>query len=125
MTPENQRIAIARACGWTDVIRKNISHFGLYGKKPKPPRTGLGGGADTEQLVSNVPDYCNSLDAMHEAEKVLKTVSEQNRYQADIAELCYNDYDRRDNQVVFNQITASAPQRAEAFLKTLGLWTED
>ena len=44
MTPEQQRVAIAEACGWLKV----------HGHS-----------------VAGIPDYLNDLNAMHEAEKTL------------------------------------------------------
>jgi hypothetical protein len=70
------------------------------------------------------PDYCNNLNEMHEAEKFLISVDHQNSYISNIAEICWGDFERQDNQVVFNQLTATSRQRAEAFLKTIGKWKE-
>ena len=54
----------------------------------------------------NMPDYLNDLNAMHEAEKVL------NDHQ-------WDDYICQ----LGHAMGATAAQRAEAFLKTLNLWT--
>ena len=97
------------ACGWTDI---GFARFGGTGLDP------------LDGLRDDLPDYLNDLNAMHEAEKKLLTVNQQNRYQTEIAEICWSDEERGNNQVVFNQLTASATQRAEAFLRTLNLWTE-
>jgi hypothetical protein len=60
-------------------------------------------------------DYCNDLNAMHEAEKML--VGRNNW------ELC--DYVQRLNTATTSWIAfATAKQRAEEFLKTLGKWEE-
>ncbi len=53
--------------------------------------------------------YFNDLNAMHEAEKVL--IGEQEAEYAD--SLCGN-----------GSVFATAAQRAEAFLRTLNLWTD-
>jgi hypothetical protein len=97
MTPEQQRIAIAEACGWTDTQIID----GKYGQ-------------------TDAPDYLNDLNAMHEAEKVLSRGQNYNqsrgfgRYKTALAEVC-------DEQ---HPIDATAAQRAEAFLKTIGKWEE-
>ena len=96
MTPEQQRIAIAEAAGWVaDVVDKGIWYI---------PNTFV-----SKQL----PDYLNDLNAMHEAEKVLSE-DQLNK----MVQLLY----RIPNPYRFWR--ASASQRAEAFLRTIGKWTE-
>jgi len=67
---------------------------------------------------SVIPDYLNDLNAMHEAEKRLRTPrgDESNR----MAEDRMVEYAERLNYC----IDATAPQRAEAFLRTLNLWID-
>jgi len=119
MTPEQQRIAIARACGWTNVaplIVKNVKHEG----------------DDITVGISSddgwIPDYLNDLNAMHEAEQVL-TYEQKRRFvfwldylhpSADI-----HPCDRKNDMrlEVFGLIHATAAKKAEAFLRTLNLWT--
>ena len=59
------------------------------------------------------PDYLNDLNAMHEAEKVL-TSPQWDKYT--VALLFATEHR------MF--CAATAAQRAEAFLKTLNLWTD-
>jgi hypothetical protein len=104
MTPEAQRIAIAEACGWTDL--RWIGAAGekeLYGKPAVRP-----GGIC-------VPDYLNDLNAMHEAEKVL-TPEQRRKYVGIIFNLPASECE--------SNTFATAGQRAKAFLRTLGLWHE-
>lgn len=61
------------------------------------------------------PNYCTDLNAMHEAEKVL-----QNQFTPMIEEA----YWRNLQWVKPHPIYATARQRAEAFLRTLGKWEE-
>lgn len=81
------------------------------------------------------PDYTNNLNAMHEAEKVL--TREQRDAWADelytmlpCDENCgpidMDDPSAGDVMVasMFQVAHASAAQRAEAFLRTLGKWTD-
>lgn len=56
-------------------------------------------------------DYCNDLNAMHEAERKLPYVK-----------LC--DYLDRLIGVSFEAALAPARERAEVFLRTLGKWEE-
>ena len=96
MNPEQQRIAIAEACGW------------------KPDKRGLGW-LSPHGYYSPEPDYLNDLNAMHDAEKLLvrlQWVSYLRRLQT----LC-------DESVTW-PIHATATQRAEAFLRTIGKWEE-
>ena len=86
MNPEQQRVAIAEACGEdNDSIYRDL-----------------------------IPDYLNDLNAMHEAEKVL--TSEQVTSYVYLLE-SMND---RWSTPAF----ATAAQRAEAFLRTIGKWEE-
>lgn len=103
MSPEKQRIAIATACGWTDIRRQNLyrGDRDLYGTKLI--------GAEKHRL--RLPDYPNDLNACHEMEKDLSTAQLQREY-ADILDDANGGH------------FATAAQRSEAFLRTLGLWTE-
>ena len=107
MTPDQQQIAIAKACGWTEI--GGLSAKGLVGKPP----------GEICSFVDFLPDYLNDLNAMHEAEKVL---TEEQR-------IAYSDhtYDgacRAQGETgKWRWISLTAAQRAEAFLRTLNLWT--
>jgi len=59
-------------------------------------------------------DYCNDLNAMHEAEKVLSP-QETDKY---VTTLCL------EVQSEPSLHNATARQRAEAFLRALGKWEE-
>jgi hypothetical protein len=136
MKPEQQRITIAEACGWTfekkprcNMLSKRpawhiispegkincgieIWHETRYGKESNyAPFEG--------ELVnylneSGVPDYLNDLNAMHEAEKIF----DHALYCRYINELC--DVTIKGNNSMYMAIAA---QRAEAFLRTIGKWT--
>jgi hypothetical protein len=103
MTEEQQRIAIAEACGYTHVrIVKAIEG---------PPDIGIGH-HPTEP--HSIPDYLNDLNAMHEAEVVII----KSGYTA------IRTYEDLLQKQIANIIFATAAQRAEAFLRTLNLWEE-
>ena len=88
MTPEQQRIAIAESC----------RRLKVHGHS-----------------VAGIPNYLNDLNAMHDAEKVLKG-GMRSKYDAELTLICSRDY---------NFIWEStASQRAEAFLRTIGKWEE-
>jgi hypothetical protein len=103
MTPEQQRIAIAEACGWTEIEPCTCCYGVSWGYQPTP-------GAHKK----HVPDYINDLNAMHEAEKVL--TNEQLEVYCNIL--------HKPNHGVYWAIHATAAQRAEAFLRTIGKWEE-
>ena len=113
MSPEKQRIAIATACGWKcaghpDQLAATGDFQFAYQFVINP----------NGEIVTHysIPDYLTDLNAMHEAEKVL-TGGMRSKYDAELTLICSRDY---------NFIWEStAPQRAEAFLRTLGLWEEE
>jgi hypothetical protein len=103
MTDKQINAAIARECGWTE-IRDNV-----VGKAP----------GETANRVMFLPNYSTSLNAMHEAEKVLAP-SNWNQF----SEKWWNYYHHLLDGDVHKTIHATARQRAEAFLRTLGKWEE-
>jgi hypothetical protein len=106
MNAEAQRIAIAEACGWT---RCRLAVKGSGGGFRQPTAHGFPPGKSYEV---DCPDYINDLNAMHEAEKRLTAVQHAQYIQA-LEELCE-----------FDICFATAAQRAEAFLRTIGRWEE-
>lgn len=107
MNPERQRIAIAEACGWKTGYRDPEAWHPL-------------------------PDYLNDLNAMHEAEKFIlstdlyiqyvnylfRSVGINRTYYMGAAPEVFP----ADRQ--FAVFHATASQRAEAFLRTIGKWEE-
>jgi hypothetical protein len=123
MTPEQQRIAIAEACGLTphpdnDNRPDDLKFWSpQYSGKPGLVYTLDGpeyGEFPRSQHDARLPDYLNDLNAMHEAEKMIKGTPYWKTYETLLAQIVSGD------NGMFH-ITAS--QRAEAFLKTLNLWT--
>jgi hypothetical protein len=101
MNKEAQRIAIAEACGWKTGYRDPEAWHPL-------------------------PDYLNDLNAMHEAEQVLTP-----KYQPAKGESQWGEYlgwlgfcGENKTREVYECVTATASQRAEAFLRTIGKWEE-
>ena len=96
MKPEQQRVAIAEACGW------------------KTDKRGLGW-LSPHGYYASEPDYLNDLNAMHDAEKTLTDKAHE--------EFRLNLYDliRDDSRLI---VSSTASQRAEAFLRTIGKWEE-
>lgn len=131
MTPEAQRIAIAEACGWT-VRREAGRPFKYFSRPGDSLGVCCGLHLTKEQIFREffvlgecgpayvVPDYLNDLNACHEAEKVL-TPEQQARYA-----MTLHEYHGIPLAAFWHRVICStAAQRAEAFLRTLGKWTDD
>lgn len=114
MKPEAQRIAIAEACGWKKDERGWITPSGRRAEHNEM--------LDVSYRVvqHDCPDYLNDLNAMHEAEMVL-TALEWPAYRIALTKIC-TSYALVEWQGT--AISATAAQRAEAFLRVKGLWME-
>ena len=116
MTPEAQRIAIAEACGWTNVaprIVKNVKHQG--------DDITVGIWSDDGWI----PDYLNDLNAMHEAVSIFD-YDQADEFEDHLCDICKRLNDEKENPAPwrFAVVNATASQRAEAFLRTIGKWKE-
>lgn len=109
MNEQKQRVAIAEYRGWKRIEGSNLW---LH---------------PNGQSVFKLPDY-SSLDAMHEVEKGLKGGKDDEYCElADYHEhLCLVCGDQVEplNVYQIDLIMATAPQRREAFLRTVGKWEE-
>ena len=105
MSPEKQRITIAEACGWT------IAPWGTPIKKDHK----------TWRSLQDLPDYLNDLNACHEMEEVLN-IGQKLQY-VEILRSTHGPVfrDRLPVTWIYAHL-ATAPQRCEAFLRTLGKW---
>ena len=104
MSDEQINIAIAEACGWTEVTDTRKFHQCPTGFPPNSKGT-----------LAYVPNYCGDLNAMHEAEKIGQSL------QAGFW-TAYNAALKLAGAVYISHATAR--QRAEAFLRTTGKWEE-
>lgn len=68
-----------------------------------------------------IGDKVNDLNAMHEAEKTLKD-EQWPAFKTAVENLTYKSCPK--GQKYFRPISATAAQRAEAFLRTIGKWKE-
>lgn len=115
MKPEAQRIAIAEACGW----KFTVTDEGGEIKYPNGFRVEFCPVEWAEKRFFQViPDYLNDLNAMHEAEEVL---TDRVGYLIELGG-CVQDAAVEDWWLVAH---ATAAQRAEAFLKTIGKWEDE
>lgn len=114
MTDEQINIAIAGSLGWTyckAIPRKpkywqvsDVPEVVRIGSRP--PHWGAGS--------CTFPNYCNDLNAIHEAElATFKTGGAWGEYFDYLSIVC---------DLANDPITATARQRAEALLKTIGKW---
>jgi hypothetical protein len=120
MTDEQINIAIAEACGYKNVaIRMTEGTIRVI--------TGF----KHHTFDEEIPDYCNDLNAMHEAEKML-TKEQLYNYGNKLdritlpktsMEMCY--IESPEAGMYPDLFCATAAQRAEAFLKTIKKWNSD
>lgn len=115
MKPEQQRICIAKACGWSMIktTLETSERFGVAGTL-----IGVKGG---RSLHDKIPDFLNDLNAMFEAEKIFDE-NQQDTYWCQLRHIVDAGLD--DMQHCFNTAHATAEQRAKAFLFAIGKWVE-
>lgn len=107
MTPEQQRIAIAEWCGWKHSWRDRRRDYEY-------------------QHESDLPDYLNDLNAMHEVEKKLdanKVVNMRLTYGSNLFRIVCPGPSMSRQWETWVTLHATAAQRAEALLQTIGKWT--
>ena len=118
MMKEEINIAIAEYCCWRNIKEIDYQPVGTdpYIDGPSQIWMGIHPESDSDSKEYEViPDYCNDLNEMHEAEKILFTT---------------NNWDACAYESALQKETTSwawhstAKQRAEAFLKTIGNWEE-
>lgn len=136
MTPEKQRIAIAEACG-THRIERTARSWNPSVMPEEPvlvliDRKGLtctywnnasSGDADFEPPLR----YDEDLNAMHEAEKALTNsdddIGSRWRFVEELIDITRAE-SMEVHREVFAVVNATAAQRAEAFLRTIGKWEQ-
>lgn len=128
MKPEYQRIEIAAACGKKVCAhRPNLwEHLGPEGDSELYCTV-------CKDYLSNMrlPDYLHDLNAMAEAERWLarNRPELENRYDRELARVTngLNTVTCAGESAFYVSLLrrASATHRAEAFLRTIGKWTDD
>lgn len=104
MSPEAQRIAIAESVGI-------YLHDGDHAPS-------------NYTFVSDLPDYLNDLNAMHEAEKELD-IRKVEIYCAFLVRIVRHSLGIEDHESIYPlrfAVYSIAAQRAEAYLRTIGKW---
>ena len=95
---------IAEYCGW-QILEPEVHPTITYHWAIEP-----------DGSKSILPDYCNDLNAMHEAEMTLPNEI-YDEYWNQLVFVCMNEGEERMN-------SASAKLRAKAFAITIGKWKE-
>ena len=117
MSPEAQRIAIAKACGWTLVGINVTAPVPVFSSSQLTGRT-------PEGYVQLVPNYLNDLNAMSEAEKFLNNKAFIQSYLENIIVNVLEEHAQGDGSLEETWLVcqASAKLRAKSFLQTFGKW---
>lgn len=127
MSPEEQRIAIAKACGVQTIAYtfyysshggRDRWHIEETKSEAEFYRDLMHGDDLIEVLHPRVPDYLDDLNAMHEAEAMIPAEKwlEFDRHVSNTSPTEYQ------TNWINRMYRATASQRAEAFLRTLNLW---
>ena len=106
MNAEKQQIAIAEACGY------------VRGKETEVPYRDIWTHEGQTFCDCDLPDYLNDLNAMREAWNTLNPVQQHT---------AINHLERMLNgpcDTKLRVVNATASQRAEAFLRTIGKWED-
>lgn len=123
MTDKEINIAIAEECGWcvvgTDSRDPSVYDGGLYPFSLRSPDGKFSHKiyATKEAAWSDAPDFPNDLNAMHKAEKV-GIMKMEGFFRI------YVDHLVRITGRINGGVDATARQRAEAFLRTIGKWKD-
>ena len=114
MNPEQQKVAIAEACGWKNVDAGAGRVWGFTTRHKGTP--------SESDVCVDIPNYLNDLNAMHDAEKVLGACWPT--YCEHLLEIVEPEPKSLEVCHYWNLLHATATQRAEAFLRTIGKWKE-
>lgn len=104
MTDNEINIAIAEVCGWKLNPVIGWWHPSVIGN------------------VGKLPDYCNDLNAMHDAE-IAFPISDCDMV-FNLSRIVGADMSERSYSDIALMVISTARQRAEAFLKTVGKWRD-
>jgi hypothetical protein len=124
MTEPEQNAAIATECGWE--VKPRLLHNGEWKDIPtwveskyyegKPEDYCMAG----QGIGQQPPRYCADLNLMHEAEKSLESGHDYWKF----VEWTISIVKRDDLPFIKDGVSATAKQRAEAFLRTIGKWKD-
>jgi hypothetical protein len=118
MTADEQRIAIATACGWRIVQTTKYAWVVICPSNIERAWSSHDGVMNDKPASYYLPDYLGDLNAMHEAEMILP----RPLYHVDYWQKGYGRFQTLLAEFTITPYSATAAQRAEAFLRTLNLW---
>jgi hypothetical protein len=108
LTDEELNTKISEWCGFTNVHPVIVKNVKFHGDDRKC-------GITSDQ--GWIPDYCHSLDAMHKVEKLLDSEDQQRNYVCALVQLPWSSAWSFTDAA--KAVTATARQRAEAFVLTM------
>lgn len=117
MSPNAQRVAIAQAVGWT----KTSCFVWTVDGKTRLPKQWID--------VSDLPDYLNDLNAMHEAETICLIAplsSPENDFMPECEQIAIriDSYRKQFLMGLSYGFQATAAHKAEWILKAMNLWDD-
>lgn len=116
MTEQQINVAIADIMGWTQITEHALLRESMgrsyTGKHPQ-------GG-----VIMDIPNYCGDLNAMADAEGTL-TFTDRQTYYCNVQRVMSSSLPDHRYLVMQECIRATARQRAEAFLRTVGRLVEE
>lgn len=120
MKPEKQRIAIAEFCGYK-FTQGDDGEYHRYAPNGEHEVSSF-----INMPLSGLPNYLLDLNAMHEAESLLDAngqICERNIYAEQLCKSVHPGMAMNHFWEMWCCIHATATQRAEALLKTIGRWS--
>jgi len=116
MTNEEINRAVAESVGWKFIPCHDDGFGRATGERWLDPDGDIG---------LTPPDYCNDLSAIHEAEQqTFKTREDQMELGMTLLDVCAPGEPVTVVFAIAVIVTATARQRAEAYLRTIGKWRD-
>ena len=124
MTNEEINIEIAEYYGWRNIREQDYQPFGTdpYIDGPSQVWVGIHPESDIDSKEYEViPDYCNDLNAMHEAENTIKDPIQQSFYAEYLGDC--GSFEKGEYPT-FRFVNSTAKERAIAFVKIIRKWKD-
>ena len=123
MKEQEQQIAIAKACEWVNIVSPSDIAYKLIPETARGKQVPFGRNVmlHPDGFHHELPDYRNDLNAMHEAEKVVRQDGVRTAFYRRHLTSIIVAYNTMHECMTYPEF-ATAEQRAEAFVRTLGDW---